>query len=161
MNYRIKLPRRTKVEVSNVHGQVEILEIAEDLEANLVNGDLYLTRLDGDIEANLVNGSMRIIAASGSIEANIVNGTIDAGLADFAGNRGAEFGAVNGDITIRLDESAAADLEFFTLSGEIEVELPVEIKGKKARKKVTATLNGGGPPIEVHVINGDIRVKKM
>ena len=145
VNYEIKLSRRTRVELNNVDGKVEIIEIEGDLEANLVNGDLSLIRLDGDIEANLVNGSMRIIAASGSIEANNINGSINFESAGIERNGSVEFNVVNGDVLIRLDESAAVDLELVTFNGEVEVELPVTIKGKRTRKRIIGELNGGGP----------------
>ena len=161
VNYEIRLPRFTVVEVNNVDGKVEIIEIEGDLEANLVNGDFSLIRLDGDIEANLVNGSMHIVAASGSIEANNINGSINFESAGIERKRGAGFNVMNGDVLIRLDESAAVDLELTTFAGEVEVEMPVTIEGKINRKRIIGELNGGGPPIEVNVINGDIRVKKI
>jgi len=161
VNYEIKLPRSTSLEVININGDTEIGHLDDDLEVNLVSGDLRIVGLGGDIEANLVNGNIRIVRAAGSIRTNVVNGTIDVELSAFETSRGAELHAINGDITIRLEESARADLDLSTISGDIELEMPVEVEGKFVRKMVKGRLNGGGPAIEVHAVNGDIRLKKM
>jgi Toastrack DUF4097 len=161
VNYEIKVPRRTSLEVNNVDGGIDISEIERDVEAQQVNGDLNLVRLDGDIEANVVNGSMRLKEINGSVEANSVNGSIEIEIDGMERKTSAELKLVNGDAVIRVDEAAALDLELATFSGEVEVELPVTIKEThRSGKKITGELNGGGPRVEVIIINGDIRVNK-
>ncbi|MFC1614686.1 DUF4097 domain-containing protein [Gemmatimonadota bacterium] len=161
VNYEIKVPRRTSLEVNNVDGKIDISEIERNVEVQQVNGDLSLGRLEGDIEANVVNGSVWLKEINGSIEARCINGSIELEIGSKARVTGAELNLVNGDAVIIVEESAALDLELATFSGEVEVELPLTIKEThRSGKKITGELNGGGPRMEVIIINGDIRVRK-
>ncbi|MEA2062266.1 MAG: hypothetical protein U9P14_01090, partial [Gemmatimonadota bacterium] len=157
VDYEIKLPWDTGVKLNNVNGDVWIVEIEGGQEINIVNGDLRLVRSGGRVEANLVSGKLEIIDATGSVEVNNINGPIYAGL---GGGADADFNTVNGDITISVPDSAALDFRLTTLSGSVEVGLPVELKRKSTGKKLAARLNGGGPLIDANAVNGDILVKK-
>jgi hypothetical protein len=125
-----------------------------------VNGEVKATGLDGDVTASTVNGSIRV-STNGRAEAQTVNGSIEAtaGRADWTED--AVFKTVNGSITVTLPASAGAELKAETLNGEIETSFPVTntTTGRLARRRLSGTIGGGGPSLQMSTVNGSIRLR--
>jgi putative adhesin len=129
-----------------------------------VNGEVEVTDLDGDVEATTVNGSIQV-STGGRVEAQTVNGSIraTAGRADWAGD--AAFKTVNGSITVTLPASTAANVKAETVNGQIETDFAltmnggVKMEGGRMRR-LSGTIGGGGPGLELETVNGSIHLKK-
>jgi DUF4097 and DUF4098 domain-containing protein YvlB len=63
----------------------------------------------------------------------------------------------SGDVDLRVPASEGADLRFTTFSGDLHTDLPVTLVSK-TRKRLHATLNGGGRDLTVETFSGDIRI---
>ncbi len=124
-----------------------------------VNGDVEARSLEGDVFGYTVNGDVEIIA-TGVAGAATVNGSIDVrmGRADWDGDM--DFRTVNGGITLRVPSDFAAEITGETLNGSIESDFPITIRGRFGRRRLSATIGGGGGGRGLHVetVNGSIRL---
>jgi DUF4097 and DUF4098 domain-containing protein YvlB len=89
-----------------------------------------------------------------------VNGSIRAsvGRADWSGE--AEFKTVNGSITVTLPSSTSADVRAETVNGEIETDFALTVSGRVSRRRLSATIGGGGRSLEMETVNGSIHLRK-
>jgi len=142
VDYRIKLPRRTNVNVKTVSGKLVIKD------------------LEGEVEAYTVNGEIEMKEVSGALKAGTVNGSIDIGLREDAGIKDMDLTTVNGSITLGLPASAAAEVDLSAVVGTINLEFPVTTQGDVSGKNIRGKIGGGGPSIKIGTINGNINVKK-
>lgn len=141
-----------------VHFEVGVPSGVE-LDARTVNGDVRATGLTARVRTSTVNGSIRV-ESRGVVSAHTVNGSIDAsmGSADWTGPL--EFHTVNGGITLRVPEGTGADIEVETVNGDLETDFPLTIEGRLrwGPKRLRGRIGGGGQPLELHTVNGSIRL---
>ena len=64
-----------------------------------------------------------------------------------------------GDITIRLSENAAFDLDARSASGDIGTSHPLTPLGVASRFRLQGTVRGGGPKLNVSTASGSIRIR--
>lgn len=123
-----------------------------------VNGEVRASSLEGDADARTVNGNVRIETA-GFAQAKTVNGSIDASMRKTGWTRPAAFETVNGGVTVALSRTAAADFEVRTVNGSITSDLPLTLRGAIGHRRLSGSLNGGGPRLEIKTVNGSIHLK--
>ena len=126
---------------------------------------------DGRIEATGIDGSLRAETGDGRIR---VSGRFD--LLDVrTGDGGVEASALSGsklasnwqlstgdgDLTLRLQESIAADVELKTSDGDIELGIPVTLSGRAGKHDVRGQINGGGKLLSLKTGDGSIRLEKL
>ena len=63
------------------------------------------------------------------------------------------------DITMRLTENAAFDLDARTGSGVVETSHPLTVTGAVSRSRLQGTVRGGGPKLNVATASGSIRIR--
>lgn len=130
-----------------------------DLHAHTVNGDVRATGLTSFVRTSTVNGSIRV-ESRGVVSARTVNGSIDAsmGSADWSGPL--KFHTVNGGITLRVPDGTSADIEVETVNGDLETDFPLTIEGRLrwGPKRLRGAIGGGGERLELHTVNGSIRL---
>jgi hypothetical protein len=129
-----------------------------------VNGDVQAADLEGDVEAETVNGSIQV-STTGRVQAETVNGSIRAsgGRADWSGE--AAFKTVNGSITLTLPSSTAVNIRAETVNGTIETDFPLTMTGGikmngGQMRRLSGTIGGGGPNLEMETVNGSIHLRK-
>jgi hypothetical protein len=142
VDYKVKIPRRTNVNVKTVSGKLVIKD------------------LEGEVEAHVVNGGIEMKEVSGALKAGTVNGSIDIDLRQDAGIKDMELTTVNGSISLGLPPSAAAEVDLSTVIGTINLEFPVTVQEDVSGKNIRGKIGSGGPSIRLNTINGDIKVKK-
>jgi DUF4097 and DUF4098 domain-containing protein YvlB len=65
----------------------------------------------------------------------------------------------SGNVDLRMSSAEGADLHFTTFSGDIRTDLPVTLVSK-SRKRLHATVNGGGREVNVETFSGDVRINQ-
>jgi len=130
-----------------------------ELSATTVNGHVDADGLAGNVDANTVNGSIHL-STSGYAEARTVNGSIGAtlGRADWTDRVG--FETVNGGITLTFPASLSTEVRAETVNGDIESDFPLPVSGRFGPRRVNGTIGSGGRKLELHTVNGGIRLKK-
>jgi len=124
-----------------------------------VNGEIETTSLAGDVEAHTVNGKIRL-STSGSAEANTVNGSISARLGQADGSRPLEFHTVNGGINVELPPDINANVHASTVNGHISTDFPLMVRGKFTGREITGSIGQGGASLNLRTVNGSIDLRR-
>lgn len=154
---RLKVPDKLALKVSTING-----------------GGVSVKDISGPLEANNVNGPVTLNNVSGNSNASTVNGLIEARLRSIPATE-VEYETVNGDIKVFFPASLAADINFDTMNGDFYTDFEdITRKSKQIEKGGTGkekvyrinksailSVNGGGRPIRVKTLNGDIYLQKQ
>ncbi len=139
----LKMPRKTIVEIDDVNGNVAIGE------------------MDAGVDVRGVNGKVTVAQATGAASFRGVNGNIEATIAKLAGE-GIDLSGVNGSTTLRFVGEVNANVSARGFNGRVEADLPnVEAKPDERRHgRYEARIGGGGAPIEIRGVNGNVYLSK-
>ncbi|HYN83696.1 MAG TPA: DUF4097 family beta strand repeat-containing protein [Pyrinomonadaceae bacterium] len=124
-----------------------------------VNGGVEIEGLTANVEARTVNGAISV-STSGYARASTVNGSIRAAMGRADWDSALEFTTVNGGINLSFPDGLSADLEAETLNGDISSDFEMTVQGRVSRRKLAAQIGGGGRPLRLKTINGDIEIKR-
>ncbi len=114
------------------------------------SGDIQARSGSGDIQIHGFNGGLTIRCGSGNIQAD---GRLT-GPADLHSG--------SGDIKLHLTPDAHFNLEAATGSGDIDVNFPgAPRQNNRSRHHLTASINGGGPPLQARTGSGDIEINRQ
>ena len=124
-------------------------------------GDVKVSEFDGELDVNLAHGSVSV-STNGAVRSRVTNGKTSVA---YAGRHREpqEFSVVNGDVDVFLTGSGQeVDLKAAATNGRVEVGDTIAAKAERrgAGQRVEAELGGGGAPLEVKVVNGNIRLKQ-
>src|SRR4051812_29759003 len=142
--YEITVPRRGlhKLELSAQKGDIKVSEFDGELSLNVTNGNVSVSS-DGAVRSHVVNGKTSVTYRGGHHEPQ-------------------DFSVVNGELEVSLPGETAVDLTAASTNGRIEVDgaIPVKAEKRGAGYRAEAELGGGGAPLNVKVVNGNIRLKQ-
>ena len=124
-----------------------------------VNGQVDVANLAGDVDANTVNGSIHI-STTGSAEAQTVNGSIVASMGRATWSDALEFRTVNGGITLDLPANLSTEVRAETVNGDIVTDFPLMVTGRLGPRSLHGTIGSGGRRLELATVNGTIRLRK-
>ncbi len=122
-----------------------------------VNGDVEVHNLASDVNATSVNGDIQI-STTGFAEATTVNGSIEAAMERYDIEAGLSFSTVNGSITLDLPDDVDADVDARWVNGRLETDLPLELIGRVSRRSARGALGDGGPELNLRTVNGSIHL---
>ena len=125
----------------------------------MANGDINVENIGGRIAASTTNGSITGSGLSGGVEMQSVNGRVQADLASVSGD--VKLTTVNGAVRLDLPPDVKASLDAACVNGGISIDdvFKVDMRSEESRRRVNATLNGGGPRISASTVNGAVRVR--
>jgi DUF4097 and DUF4098 domain-containing protein YvlB len=124
-----------------------------------VNGQVDVANLASDVDANTVNGSIRI-STTGSAEAQTVNGSIIASIGRANWSDALDFRTVNGGITLDLPGNLSTEVRAETVNGDIVTDFPLMVTGRLGPRSLHGTIGSGGRRLELATVNGTIRLRK-
>lgn len=119
------------------------------------NGEIDISAVSGPVEMRTNNGTVEGRQLSGPVKARTNNGKVEVELTTLTGD--VTLATNNGEVSLTLPRSSKADLNLELTNGEIEVD-GFTVDGDKSRRRVTGTVNGGGPHIKADTTNGAIRI---
>jgi len=124
-----------------------------------VNGDVEAMRLNGDVALTTVNGSVTFSTTGGG-RASTVNGSIrgEMGRADWSDTLA--MSTVNGSITLTLPATLNTEVRASTVNGDITSDFPMTVQGRVSRRRLDATIGGGGRTLALESVNGSITLKR-
>lgn len=154
--YIFYIPNKAKLEVNDIHAQIETTYIIENH--------------NGEIEIMALNSQIKMSNVSGPVVANATNGNVEVVFGKLTPNKPNSFLSVNGFVDITLPNDVGADLQLHTVNGEAYTDWEIDVdKNASAAMPVIAnmnmfniegTINGGGIPISIQSVNGDIYLRK-
>jgi hypothetical protein len=123
-----------------------------------VNGQIAARALQSDADVASVNGRVTV-TTTGLARAETVNGTIDVTMGSAIWTEPLAFRTVNGSIEIRMPPGVDANVHADTLNGRFTSDFPVAITSSHGRgRRITGTIGNGGRELELHTVNGSIRL---
>jgi hypothetical protein len=143
VSYEVKLPRNLhQIEISAEKGDVKIKEFNGSVALNLTEGDISVST-SGAARVKLVNGKASITYNGHHEEPQ-------------------EFTVVNGDVEVSFGGEPEANVKAESTTGDVKVDDTFGVKAEKraAGHKLDAQFGGGGAPLTIKVVNGDIKLKK-
>jgi DUF4097 and DUF4098 domain-containing protein YvlB len=139
VQYTVRVPRGAEMKFSTVNGGVELRSVS------------------GSIHAETTNGGITARDLAGSLDASTTNGGLDVDIREL-GERGVKLECTNGGIRVRLPADARASISASITNGGIDAGgLPLETT-ESSRRRLEATLNGGGIPVRIEGTNGGLRI---
>ena len=120
-----------------------------------VNGGVRLENLDGRVTAATTNGGVRGTGLRGAVKASTTNGGVQIQMASVSEDIDLE--TTNGGIRLQLPRAAKANLDARCTNGGVTVA-DFDFQGEQSRRRMTGTLNGGGPRISAVTTNGGVRI---
>ena len=131
-----------------------------ELIATVVTGDVEARGLRSDVVAHSVSGDVAV-STSGVVEAGTVSGSVDVEMGSLDWTR-LSFNTVSGDITLRLPEGLGAEVEFESLSGDLDTDFDLRVEGRRDRRwvgsRVEGTIGAGGRELAFHTVSGSVRL---
>ena len=128
--------------------------------ANTVNGSVEIEGIEGKVYSRSVNGRVEGKDLSSPVKMSTVNGSIVCRFADNCTVQDMEFSSVNGSIKTYVPESISCSLSVKTVNGSIHTDLDVSNLEKKKHRSLECDINGGGPLLQFHTVNGSVNVSK-
>jgi hypothetical protein len=139
VTFYVRVPDNVGFLASTVNGNVDVHDLASDVDAKSVNGDIE-------------------ISTTGFAEASTVNGSIDAAMEEYDVTAGLSFSTVNGSISLDLPDDVDADVDARWVNGRLESDLPLVLRGRASRRSAEGVLGEGGPELNLRTVNGSIHV---
>lgn len=127
--------------------------------ARTVNGGIEATGLTGTTIARTVNGGIRV-STSGIAEASTVNGSIDATLGRSDWDDEIEFRSTNGSVVVAFTGDLNAQVRAGTVTGGIETDFPLEVRGRIMNRRLSGTVGTGGRSLSIETTNGRIELRR-
>jgi DUF4097 and DUF4098 domain-containing protein YvlB len=103
------------------------------------------------------NGRLRAEDIAGEVDARTSNSSITVEL-EHAPKKRLRAETSNGSITVRIPSTTAARIDADTTNGSVTTDFNVSENGRASH--LSATINGGGPLIELSTRNGSISIQR-
>lgn len=140
VKFHVKAPKGTTLRLSNTNGAIDV---------RAITGDLNLSTTNGRIHGSDLAGASRVDTTNGEVDLDYV--TMPGG--------GITADTTNGAVVIRLPADAKAAIEARVTNGGIDADgLNLQVS-EKSRRRLSGTLNGGGPEVRVETTNGGVRIR--
>jgi hypothetical protein len=158
---RIVIPPGHEVEVNNTNGAVRAVDLDAAGRLTSTNGSIRAIDAAAALTIATTNGGINVEGHRGSLDASTDNGSIDIEVRTLAADQHVDGHADNGRINLDLPSDIGAALTAETDNGFVsfrEHDFDAATVAVRTFRHVVATLNAGGPTIDVRTDNGEIRI---
>jgi hypothetical protein len=138
----------------------------------IVAGDVNATGLRSAVDVATVSGDVEV-STTGTARAATVSGDVQATFGETDGED-MDFASVSGDVTLRLTGNVGAEVSAQTLSGEIDSDFDLRVRGEDEEddddgdsfrvdigSEASGTIGRGGPKLSVNTVSGNIRLERV
>ena len=147
---------RGPLEVRTTSGGINLSGVADSLGLSSVSGDIQVDRAPRGLDAGTTSGSIVVDGlAGGLVRLRSTSGEVRFGLDRSL--RRADVSTVSGRITARLADGLGCNLTLKSSSGTLDSSVPLKIRSV-SRHEMSGVVSGGGPPVVLHSLSGDIAV---
>jgi hypothetical protein len=153
IRYEITVPAETRLRSQTGSGNQTVEGITGPLDASTGSGDLRVTHIGGEVRARTGSGGIELDSVQGNTRASTGSGSIRAlGI-------GGGLVASTGSGDVKLEQTAAGDVEVETGSGEVELN---GIKGAARVNTGSGSIHAQGEPTgewRLRTGSGDLTVR--
>jgi DUF4097 and DUF4098 domain-containing protein YvlB len=149
------------VRVGSGNGVVRVVGASGRVDASSGNGDVTVEGAGGPVTVSTGNGAVRAYTATGPVNASTGNGVIDVRMDRLGSRSDMAFSTGNGDVTIAVPGSFAADLDADTGHGSIRSDFQLTVNGRIDPSHIRGVIGTGGPRIHLSSGNGDLILRKL
>jgi Putative adhesin len=146
-----------KASVKSVSGGITLDGVTGDVDANTVSGALEAQGINGKLNFNSVSGDLTL--ADGWLErldANAVSGDVTADI-DLDPLGGMHVTTVSGEVTLRLQAEADAQVQLHSMSGDVRSEFAeLRHQSAPASHSVSGNLGAGSGHVSVTTMSGRV-----
>jgi len=177
----VTVPREAQIEATTVSGPLSVTGTRGPVDGRSVSGEVMIDDVQGPMRLRTVSGDLRAAAYAGQIEANSVSGDLrfersrirrpdvvtvsgdvrveGALVLGAEGEAEGRIKTVSGDIDLVLADPAI-DLEFHSLSGDLDVDAGTAKVEKTGRREWHVSIGQGGPRVRVKTVSGDLSIRR-
>ena len=141
ITYRVKVPRKTALELVSVNGEIA---------AAGIKGDFFLKTVNGAIDLHSLGGE-------GGLKT--VNGSVFCGLEEFAEGAELKIKTVNGKVNVELPGETGAELDIKTMNGKVRTNFEMNRVRKIKRNRIQGEIGDGDGYIHIRTMNGGVTVR--
>lgn len=134
-------------------GHIAFEDIVGNTSASTGDGNMKAIRIMGDLSLKTSDGHIEFLAIEGAVNAITSDGHIQGNVTELRSRLSLEAG--DGNIQLTLPDRLGLDLDI--RGGSIQTPLK-NFSGKSGKFLIQGKLNGGGIPIEVKALEGDIKL---
>ncbi len=167
----------------DVKGNVDANSTSSDMLFDNITGNVVVQSTSGDTEAHFVTGKTRITKTSGDVRIEAAGSDVDvnttSGNIDIEQRAGGVFvSSSSGDVSIHSEMTDGKRFEVETISGDITLRVPAEMKGYVKLETISGSINtdlaievrtfnkhslegrigGEGPEVILSTTSGDINL---
>jgi hypothetical protein len=129
-----------------------------DVRLDSTNGDIEVSGLRGALRAETTNGRVVGSALEGGAAVETTNGIVTLDFAKLGGS-GVSCETTNGAIRVTLPRDAGAHISARVTNGAIDASDLQLAVSEQSRRRLDASIGGGGPSIRLETTNGSIAIK--
>lgn len=152
IDYNLKVPDQTTIR----------------LQAGPRNDDIYIQNIKGEIELKAHSEDVELAGISGPVVANSISGDIKLDFTQINTNKPIAISVVSGDVDMYLPSESKVDFKLSSISGEVYTDFNLNMstgdrdreESYGVRKPIHGSINGGGTPIHISTISGNIYLRK-
>lgn len=140
VKFHVRAPRGTTLRLSNTNGAIEISDMT------------------GEMRLETTNGAVKAVGITGVTHASTTNGAVSL---DFASVPAAGISAetTNGGVVVTIPRDSKAHINARVSNGGIEADGLDLAVTDQTRRRLDATVNGGGAELRLETTNGGIRIR--
>lgn len=175
---RLKLPRRIDLSISSVSGSIKVGDVDGPTHVSSISGSADIGNVGGKLEVGSISGSLevgnvgadaRVNSISGDVSLGQVNGSLDVSSVSGGLNttlvslspQGIHIRSVSGSIEIKFKSDVNADFSAEHINGQVYLDVPnVTRDSEEKSSNVRARIGGGGTPITISSVSGNIRLTR-
>ncbi|MGA9672427.1 MAG: DUF4097 family beta strand repeat-containing protein [Terracidiphilus sp.] len=175
---RLDIEARTEdgsLKVSGVQGSLELHTGDGAVNVEDVAGSMRLTASDGNIKIHNVTGTLETRSSDGhatidgrftALQAHTSDGNLDVTLSEGTHlTSSSRIESSDGQVTVKLPRTLAADLDIHTGDGQIRSTLPLTMEGYDSSHtsghNLRGHLNAGGVPLTIHTSDGNVTISAL
>ncbi len=156
-SYKFLIPDKVSLNIQDIHAEV--------------NTTYNISNFKGEVEINALNSQVKMKNIYGPVVANATNGNVEIVFTNMTPDKPNSILSVNGYVDVTIPKNVGADLEMHTVNGEAYTDWEIEIDKDASSAmpmgvpnmnmfNLEGTINGGGIPISIQSVNGDIYLRK-
>jgi hypothetical protein len=158
---RLTVPPGHPLTAVQESGDLTVIAPNSPVSLTTTNGTVRVTSAAAPVTIQTTNGDVRVAAQSGSLDTNTQNGSVNADVLALAAGDHVTCATSNGSIQLELLPNINANLSVATDNGLVLVDLfnfDSFSVASHTQETLNATLNAGGPLIDLRTHDGMIRI---
>lgn len=140
VRFHVRAPRGTTLRLSNTNGEIQV------------------TDMTGDLTLDTTNGAVKAVGISGVTHASTTNGGVSLDF-DSLPAAGISAETTNGAVVVTIPKDSKARINARVSNGGIAADGLALSVSEQSRRRLDATVNGGGSELRLETTNGGIRIR--